>query len=162
MWANYIPFLSLLQEIIPSSQTSKTNSWPSKASERKLTIEQDIIEKFQTNIYNLKIKINKSTQHMDIEETNLKALTINLDEDITYLESTTTPLKYSIANWSICLILFIIIIFTLYYFYKQYRFQIQTLLLAFKIDKINKIRPILIKFFTDYKSPQPIENISPA
>ena len=71
------------------------------------TIEQDIIEKFQTNIHNLEISINKSTQNLDKEENNLKALTIDLDKDITYLESTTTPLKYSIANWSICFILFI-------------------------------------------------------
>ena len=126
------------------------------------TIEQDIIEKFQTNIYNLEIKINNSAQHMDTEETNLKALTIDLNEDITYLETTTTPLIYSIANWSICLILFIIIIFTLYHFYKRYQFQIQTLLLAFNVDKIIELRPIIIKFFTDYKAPKPVENISPA
>ena len=84
------------------------------------TVEQNIIEKFNSNIQNLERSINQSTQQMNKKETNLKALTIDLDNDILNLETTTTPLTYSIINWSICFILFTIIIFTLYYFCKLY------------------------------------------
>ena len=102
------------------------------------TVEQNIIEKFNSNIQNLERSINKSTQQMDKKETNLKALTIDLDNDILKLETTTTPLTYSIVNWSICFILFTIIIFTLYYFYKLYKTQINTLFQAFKITTVKK------------------------
>ena len=133
------------------------------------TLEQTIIENFKKDIIQLQSTIKHSADQMTQKEDKLKELTIEIDNDINNLETSSTPLTYSIVNWSICIFLFIIILISLYYFYKNYHYQLNILYEAFKVKTLTEIRPILLKFFqnnnpeqTENRSNTPISNISPA
>ena len=110
------------------------------------SIEEHIIKDFTKNIKELQTTINQLTQQLESNKSNLKDLTIEL-EDYHLTGNNSTPLFYSIINWSTCIILFIFIFISLIYLYKQYQFQINTFLEAFQVKTLQQTRPVLLKFF---------------
>ena len=110
------------------------------------SIEDKIIKDFTFNINELQRTITESKQQSESNKSNLKNLTIELD-DIHLTGTTSTPLFYSIINWSLCIILFIFIFIFLIYLYSQFKFQINTFLEAFQVKTLQQTRPVLIKFF---------------